>query len=151
MSKLLPYETIVKAHEGDPDAIDTVLSHYAGYIKFFDEQYFGQYQIVGFEYASEKYGVARIHVSEDPKVEEIRTADQMLRRAEKVWNYPMSADGEDIYTFLCANEELDSILWIEEDHKSSFTVEHYPSVINIVHNPGYAEYYLLDKNGNELR
>ena len=28
MSKLLPYETIVKAHEGDPDAIDTVLSHY---------------------------------------------------------------------------------------------------------------------------
>mgnify|MGYP000519864424 FL=1 len=32
MSKLLPYETIVKAHEGDPDAIDTVLSHYAGYI-----------------------------------------------------------------------------------------------------------------------
>ena len=32
MSKLLPYETIVKAHEGDPDAIDTILSHYAGYI-----------------------------------------------------------------------------------------------------------------------
>ena len=31
MNKLLPYETIVKAHEGDPDAIDTVLSHYAGY------------------------------------------------------------------------------------------------------------------------
>ena len=30
MSKLLPYETIVKAHEGDPDAIDIVLSHYAG-------------------------------------------------------------------------------------------------------------------------
>ena len=35
MSKLLPYETIVKAHEGDPDAIDTVLSHYAGYIATF--------------------------------------------------------------------------------------------------------------------
>ena len=28
MSKLLSYETIVKAHEGVPDAIDTVLSHY---------------------------------------------------------------------------------------------------------------------------
>ena len=27
-------ETIVKAHEGDPDAIDTVLSHYAGYIRY---------------------------------------------------------------------------------------------------------------------
>ena len=35
MNKLLPYETIVKAHEGDPDAIDTVLSHYAGYIRYF--------------------------------------------------------------------------------------------------------------------
>ena len=34
MSKLLPYETIDKAHEGDPDAIDTVLSHYAGYIRY---------------------------------------------------------------------------------------------------------------------
>ena len=34
MSKLLPYETIVKAHEGDPDAIDTVLSHYVGYIRY---------------------------------------------------------------------------------------------------------------------
>ena len=37
MSKLLPYETIVKAHEGDPDAIDTVLSHYAGYIRYFSK------------------------------------------------------------------------------------------------------------------
>ena len=37
MSKLLPYETIVKAHEGDPDAIDTVLSHYAEYICHFSK------------------------------------------------------------------------------------------------------------------
>ena len=37
MSKLLPYETIVKAHEGYPDAIDTVLSHYAGYIRYFSK------------------------------------------------------------------------------------------------------------------
>ena len=34
MSKLLPYETIVKAHEGDPDAIDTILSHYAGSVSY---------------------------------------------------------------------------------------------------------------------
>ena len=33
MSRLLPYETIVKAHEGDPEAVDAVLSHYAGYIR----------------------------------------------------------------------------------------------------------------------
>lgn len=34
MNKLLPYETIVKAHEGDPEAVAAVLSHYAGYIRF---------------------------------------------------------------------------------------------------------------------
>lgn len=32
MSQLLPYETIVKASEGDPEAVAAVLSHYAGYI-----------------------------------------------------------------------------------------------------------------------
>ena len=37
MSKLLPYEIIVMAHEGDPDAIATVLSHYAGYIRYFSK------------------------------------------------------------------------------------------------------------------
>lgn len=31
--KLLPYETIVKAHEGNPEAVEAVLSHYAGYIR----------------------------------------------------------------------------------------------------------------------
>lgn len=33
MSQLLPYETIVKASEGDPEAVVAVLSHYAGYIR----------------------------------------------------------------------------------------------------------------------
>ena len=37
MSKLLPYETIVKAHEGNPDAVNAVLSHYAGYIRYFSK------------------------------------------------------------------------------------------------------------------
>lgn len=32
--KPLPYEIIVKAHEGNPEAVDAVLSHYAGYIKY---------------------------------------------------------------------------------------------------------------------
>ena len=32
--RLLPYETIVKSHEGNPEAIEAVLSHYAGYIKY---------------------------------------------------------------------------------------------------------------------
>lgn len=30
MNQLLPYETIVKASEGDPEAVAAVLSHYAG-------------------------------------------------------------------------------------------------------------------------
>ena len=33
--RLLPYETIVKAREGDPAAIQAVLDRYAGYIRFF--------------------------------------------------------------------------------------------------------------------
>ena len=37
MSKLLPYETIGKAHEGNPDAVNAVLSHYAGYIRYFSK------------------------------------------------------------------------------------------------------------------
>lgn len=32
MNQLLPYETIVKASEGDPEAVAAVLSHYAGYM-----------------------------------------------------------------------------------------------------------------------
>ena len=34
MSKLLPYETIIKACEGDPEAVNAVLLHYAGYIRY---------------------------------------------------------------------------------------------------------------------
>ena len=37
MPKLLPYETIVKAHAGDPEAVETVLYHYAGYIRYFSK------------------------------------------------------------------------------------------------------------------
>lgn len=33
MSQILPYETIVKASEGDPEAVAAVLSHYAGYVR----------------------------------------------------------------------------------------------------------------------
>ena len=33
MSQLLPYETVVKASEGDPEAVAAVLSHYAGYVR----------------------------------------------------------------------------------------------------------------------
>ena len=35
MSKLFPYEIIVKAYEGVPEAVSTVLSHYAEYIRYF--------------------------------------------------------------------------------------------------------------------
>lgn len=142
-------------YANQPKTIENQISDELGVeedsIKFFDEQEYGQYRIVGFEYTTEQYGIARINLSEDLKVEEIITTDKMLRRAERVWNCPMSVDGENIYTFLSANEELDSILWIENDDKRSFTVDHYPAVINVVHDPGDAEYYLLDKNGKELQ
>ena len=53
MSKLLPYETIVKAHEGNPDAIDTVLSHYAGYIRYCSKVH-GQVNAEVEEYVKQK-------------------------------------------------------------------------------------------------
>ena len=37
MSQLLPYETIVKASEGDPEAVAAVLSPYAGYIRTYSK------------------------------------------------------------------------------------------------------------------
>ncbi len=37
MSKLLPYETILKAHEGDPEAVSAVLLHYDRYICYFSK------------------------------------------------------------------------------------------------------------------
>ena len=37
MSKLLPYETILKARKGDPEAVNAVLLHYAGYIRYFSK------------------------------------------------------------------------------------------------------------------
>lgn len=39
MSKLLPYETIVQATGGEPEAVNTVLSHYAGYIRYYSRIY----------------------------------------------------------------------------------------------------------------
>ena len=33
--RLLSYETIVKAHEGDPAAMQAVLDRYAGFIRYF--------------------------------------------------------------------------------------------------------------------
>ena len=36
-NRLLPYDTIMKAHEGDPIAIQAVLDRYAGYIRYFSK------------------------------------------------------------------------------------------------------------------
>ncbi len=35
--RLLPYDTIVKAHEGNPIVIQAVLDHCAGYIHYFSK------------------------------------------------------------------------------------------------------------------
>ena len=37
MSKLFPYETILKAREGDPEAVNAVLFHYDRYIRYFSK------------------------------------------------------------------------------------------------------------------
>ena len=35
MSRLLPYETIIQATNGEPEAVNAVLAHYAGYIRYY--------------------------------------------------------------------------------------------------------------------
>ena len=37
MSRLLPYETILKAHDGEQEAVNALLLHYAGYIRYFSK------------------------------------------------------------------------------------------------------------------
>ena len=37
MSRLLPYETILKAREGDPEAATAVRRHYDGNIRYFSK------------------------------------------------------------------------------------------------------------------
>ena len=37
MSRLLPYETIIQATNGEPEAVNAVLAHYAGYIRYFSK------------------------------------------------------------------------------------------------------------------
>lgn len=39
MSKLLTYETIVQATDGEPEAVNAVLSHHAGYIRYYSRIY----------------------------------------------------------------------------------------------------------------
>ena len=34
-NRLLPYDTIIEAHEGDLEAVKTVLDRYTGYIRYF--------------------------------------------------------------------------------------------------------------------
>ena len=53
MSKLLPYETILKAREGDPEAVNAVLSHYAGYIRYCSKVH-GQVNAEVEEYVKQK-------------------------------------------------------------------------------------------------
>ena len=36
-NRLLPYDTIIEAHEGDPEAVKAVLDRYTGYIRYFSK------------------------------------------------------------------------------------------------------------------
>ena len=61
-SLLLPYDTIIKAHEGDPIAIQAVLDRYAGYIRYF---------------------LSLIHISEPTRQAEISYAVFCLKKKKK--------------------------------------------------------------------
>ena len=86
MSKLFPYETIVKAHEGDPDAIDTVLSHYAGYIRYFSKMN-GQVNAEVEEYVKQQLIAALFKFRFDRQAPKLNTsrppADSESSKSEK--------------------------------------------------------------------
>lgn len=44
MSRLLPYETIIQATNGEPEVVNAVLAHYAGYIRYYSHIY-GHYNV----------------------------------------------------------------------------------------------------------
>ena len=138
------------------DELDIEEGGIAEDIRFFDSRDFGKYRITGFEYGGNRYGVAKINMSQSPEVEEAVTTEGMLPRADFVWKHEFFADGTQIiHTFLCLNEKAGSILWRDVEGEELFTVDHHPAVIcvsyEIQDGSCSAEYFLLDKNGEELR
>ena len=65
MSRLLPYETILKAREGDPEAVNAVLLHYAGYIRYFSKVH-GQVNAEVEEYVKQQLIAALFKFRFDP-------------------------------------------------------------------------------------
>ena len=82
MSKLLPYETIVKAHEGDPDAVNAVLYHaeLAAALALLPEQ--TQEEIFRYYFLRQPQRVIGVHIGRTRSTagRHIRLALQRLRR-----------------------------------------------------------------------
>lgn len=134
MNKLLPYETIVKAHEGDPDAIDTVLSHYAGYIRYCSKVH-GKINTEVEEYVKQKLITALFKFRFDPlidskqKIKEARDfmKNQLLTVTEVVvrsafyiiTNYVFVSMGLSFHTHWIAILFLLSMVWATIDYGKS--------------------------------
>ena len=70
-NRLLPYDTIIKAHEGDPIAIQAVLDRYAGYIRYFSKMngYYNSDMLIKREGNKSYYYVAEeSHQEEDSRI-----------------------------------------------------------------------------------
>ena len=134
MNKLLPYETVVKAHEGDPDAIDTVLSHYAGYIRYCSKVH-GKINTEVEEYVKQKLITALFKFRFDPlidskqKIKEARDfmKNQLLTVTEVVvrsafyiiTNYVFVSMGLSFHTHWIAILFLLSMVWATIDYGKS--------------------------------
>ena len=134
MNKLLPYETIVKAHEGDPDAIDTILSHYAGYIRYCSKVH-GKINTEVEEYVKQKLITALFKFRFDPlidskqKIKEARDfmKNQLLTVTEVVvrsafyiiTNYVFVSMGLSFHTHWIAILFLLSMVWATIDYGKS--------------------------------
>ena len=76
MSRLLPYETILKAREGDPEAVNAVLLHYAGSVSYTHLDV----------YKRQEYGSARWGTREDiaPYIDPVFQNNVILTKTESL-------------------------------------------------------------------
>ena len=82
-NRLLPYDTIIKAHEGDPIAIQAVLDRYAGYIRYFSNMN-GYYNSDMEDYIRTKLIEAEAVLHSDESIEESYLQKELISEVNRI-------------------------------------------------------------------
>lgn len=133
--------------------IERTLGKECATVEIFDEASFDTYKIVGFEYSTEQYGIALIDVEKSTKVLWVRTINEMFSRTDGVWYSVNPISEKTVYSFICTNNEVKTITWVEGNTRTAYRIEEYPCLINIPRNfknGEYAEYFFTDEYGYEV-